>query len=636
MEIFIRRLFLSFLLCVICFSCSEEEGVQEVSEKATLSFSPILNDLLRNQQNKQEATELPACSDDTPSYVEIILLRGEEEVVGTSGDPFAIDLVSDENYTEYSPELELEPGTYTLDHFAVYNSEGGLIWLAPKGGAIGDLLQNTLPLDINLRSGVKKYVDVTVVCFDDRIVNEYGYLFFDLIPTEIFEFCFFANYCNEAGRHYTAAYSVDIWLGTDDSGTPLYTDVENAKSAEGEDPWADPLCFDLPNLQDYDDEEPYLYYEVTLKGWPDVYGEVSEIVIDGTLSRANIQANFDGDDNVEYEHLFFGCGDDDEPLDSDQDGIPNSEDNCPNVPNPDQADEDENGVGDACESGSDDDGDGIPNDIDECPDTDPGVEVDEVGCESIRVPGRDVVVLNDINIFDNTALEDPDNVRFVQNLVNYTTTGVRNGGDVVWIDRGRNARCYSNGECTETGWATTESVIEDEGFTVESIFSTVGSLTSIPSDVKIVMLVMPTSQYTVDEINTLKQFAADGGRIIFVGEYDSFYANIEVENQFLANMGAVLFNSGGRVDCDYTILPSTSNRDHPIMAGIEDLTIACASVIEPGDGDFALFYDTTNTLVLGGVAKIDTTPITELKQVARSKLRAKTTRISNQSSSTGY
>jgi hypothetical protein len=72
------------------------------------------------------------------------------------------------------------------------------------------------------------------------------------------------------------------------------------------------------------------------------------------------------------------------------------------------------------------------------------------------------------------------------------------------------------------------------------------------------------------------------------------------------------------------------------MAGIEDLTIACASVIEPGDGDFALFYDTTNTLVLGGVAKIDTTPITELKQVARSKLRAKTTRISNQSSSTGY
>lgn len=35
-------------------------------------------------------------------------------------------------------------------------------------------------------------------------------------------------------------------------------------------------------------------------------------------------------------------------VDSDEDGVPNSEDNCPNISNPDQADSDGDGVGDAC------------------------------------------------------------------------------------------------------------------------------------------------------------------------------------------------------------------------------------------------------------------------------------------------
>ena len=72
------------------------------------------------------------------------------------------------------------------------------------------------------------------------------------------------------------------------------------------------------------------------------------------------------------------------------------------------------------------------------------------------------------------------------------------------------------------------------------------------------------------------------------------------------------------------------------MADIDDLTIACASVIEPGEGDFPLFYDSTNELVLGGVAKIDTAPITELAQVERSKIRHSNTKLPNPSSSTGY
>jgi hypothetical protein len=76
-------------------------------------------------------------------------------------------------------------------------------------------------------------------------------------------------------------------------------------------------------------------------------------------------------------------------------------------------------------------------------------------------------------------------------------------------------------------------------------------------------------------------------------------------------MGAVLRNVGNAVDCGYTALPGSSIVDNQVTAGLTGLTIACASVIEPGPDDTVLFYNTAGTLVLAGLAKIELAPLEE-------------------------
>jgi hypothetical protein len=311
----IRFYFISLTACLLFLtSCSKDDNtlIDTEQETAILSFGPELIDLATKATSKQSVDDLPACTDDDASYVMIILSQDGSNIVGSEAAPFRVDLAPGQDFTVEVPELELTPGQYMLEYFAVHNEAGDLIWIAPNGGIFESFFEDPMPMIIDLGAGVKKYLEVPVVCFDDRFVNQYGYLFFELDTIEAIEFCIFGNYCDETGRHYPAAFSVDVWTYENGAtGEQLYNDLSNEVTLNNDGDYAGTtVCMalpDTPGLNEY-------YVEITLLN-SDAYGNVTEEVIrSGVITDQDVKDLFVGADANEYYHFREGnCNMDDSP-----------------------------------------------------------------------------------------------------------------------------------------------------------------------------------------------------------------------------------------------------------------------------------------------------------------------------------
>ncbi len=129
--------------------------------------------------------------------------------------------------------------------------------------------------------------------------------------------------------------------------------------------------------------------------------------------------------------------------DSDGDGVPDDEDNCPDDANPDQADADEDGLGDVCDP--DDDNDGVPDDDDECPNSDLSATVVIDGCDSgvANVLFDSGCTISDLigDCADGAA----NHGQFVS-CVAHLTNALKDDGVISGRDKGRIQRCVAQAD----------------------------------------------------------------------------------------------------------------------------------------------------------------------------------------------
>ena len=427
--------FKNYLACLaVCSlfltSCSKDETVQKdpADNVATLTFASVLADF-NQATNKQ--SELPNCSGDTPAFAEISLTYGAADTEVNVVVPIMMD--SNGFFTALDDKLEIPiPSgqdwvSVSLNEFNVWNdvngAPGDIIWKAPmEGSDFEGFVSDPLPMDFDLRAGSKNYVDVEVLCFDDRVVNKYGYQFFDITFEELRTLCFFANYCTDEGRHFTANYDLDLYYYSGDNTevTPEMSELEvlyanrspEVKGLDGDDYYADPLCIAIPEPQMGEAaDEAYLYYEVTLTEWNGNYDFPGESIVQtGFLTWNDIEALLDTDEDGDFEnntdanywHIQLNCGTDDGggPVDNDRDddGIPDATDNCPSTYNPNQLDADKDGVGDDCDACPDLAG---PLSNNGCPEVQAcEMEAPDAGCSEVYLEGEtDWVEITDPGAF---------------------------------------------------------------------------------------------------------------------------------------------------------------------------------------------------------------------------------------------
>lgn len=217
--------------------------------------------------------------------------------------------------------------------------------------------------------------------------------------------------------------------------------------------------------------------------------------------------------------------------------------------------------------------------------------------------GHDLVVINDLNVFDQVAAQDSNNVRLYGNLVNFT--GAPAAMKRVVVHTGHGYNCAS-GTCMAPPAPPKFETVMQMGSTYTVIEANDASLplTTIPSDVKVLMLWLPSVEYSAAEVAAFKQLIAAGGRVVVVGERgstpelpESYLAHRQTLNKLLADMGTTMRNIGGEYECPseanaHIALPKQSIKNHQVTDDVKGLTVACLSELEIGPKEKELVRST--------------------------------------------
>ncbi len=194
--------------------------------------------------------------------------------------------------------------------------------------------------------------------------------------------------------------------------------------------------------------------------------------------------------------------------------------------------------------------------------------------------------------------------------MNFSASGARSSATKVLSINDGNA--YYN---FSTKWTQMKAIFQGEGYTTTEVSgpSAHSALLPIPSDVKLLVINDPVYAFSATEINSLKSFASQGGRILLVGENPAYYYETYragVENPLLAALGSSITVNG---QC-YAPGVFISTTAHQVTTGVAtsgsgSIYMNCASYhTGHGTRDVAIGRDGSGNVMLSAVT-VNTTPM---------------------------
>jgi len=339
MRLICRILTIVFISAIFLTACTKEDtedASNQQANKGSLSFGSFIGNLITKEKSdffKSYKLGIPDCKNEAPLYIRAALKNSKGSwVTGINGGDHFIEIkvnssgidtdkdgYPDSWFTQDADQIILPVDHYTLEYFAVLDSKGpdaNILYITPRKyedygtTAFQNFVNAPLPIDINIREGVKHYVPVEVLCYDQRFAFAYGYLFFNFENTPLINICSNGIIC-ENDDNIPAKFRFKVWSYSEEDNYTDYNLLVNAinytqtNNGYKVNPlYAGGLCFPLPDSE----EEDKYYSEIYVVEDNKEEKLIRKGSFTDTFWKENVE---EGQANTEYEFVEGQCGGED-------------------------------------------------------------------------------------------------------------------------------------------------------------------------------------------------------------------------------------------------------------------------------------------------------------------------------------
>lgn len=216
-------------------------------------------------------------------------------------------------------------------------------------------------------------------------------------------------------------------------------------------------------------------------------------------------------------------------------------------------------------------------------------------------PGGDLLVINDME-----ALSLEENRPWFLNWVDFGLgfDGERKNAVMFSVSESTCTLADDlNGSCARAKVVLSE-LYQEQGYG----FSVVerAAISEIPPDIKVLILFLPDVEFNEKEIRSIKNFAATGGRVVYIGESSTCadcYSEL-AQQQFFQQMGVDIQQARGPTDEQFY---KPNGEPHQLTAGIDVIGVDEAGVFVVDANVVPLAFWESNQAI-AAVAKINTNP----------------------------